>query len=88
MDRDAAQSPETAHRAELTGAYWLSTPARPGADCEWCTRLREADRRAHQRAGGSGTGWEGDRMSSARAAMMSLALMTIVLAMAMTAAHL
>ncbi|MFD9483898.1 hypothetical protein [Streptomyces sp. NPDC059991] len=87
MDRDAAQGPETAHRAELTGAYWLSTPARPGFDCEWCTRLREADRRASRPAGASGTGWESDRMSHARAAMMSLALVTIVLAMAMTAAH-
>ncbi|OAR27039.1 hypothetical protein A8W25_01810 [Streptomyces sp. ERV7] len=88
MDRDAAQGPETAHRAELTGAYWLSTPARPGLDCEWCTRLREADRRDLPRAGARGAGWEGDRMSPARAAMMSLALVTIVLAMAMTAAHL
>lgn len=88
MDRDAAYGPETAHRAELTGAYWLSPPARPGFDCEWCTRLSEADRGALQRPGASGTGWEGDRMSPARAAMMSLALVTIVLAMAMTAAHL
>lgn len=88
MDRDAAHGPETAHRAELTGAYWLSTPARPGFDCEWCTRLREADHGAFQRSGTSGAGWEGDRMSPARAAMMSLALLTIVLAMAMTAAHL
>lgn len=86
MDRDAAQGPETSHRAELTGAYWLSTPARPGLDCEWCTRLRDADRRAF-RAGASGAGWESDRMSPARTAMMSLALVTIVLAMAMTAAH-
>ncbi|MFK8907132.1 hypothetical protein [Streptomyces sp. YS-3] len=87
MDRDAVHGPETAHRAELTGAYWLSTPARPGFDCEWCTRLREADRVPSEHTG-PGAGWEGGPMSPARAAMMSLALVTIVLAMAMTAAHL
>ncbi|MFD9792944.1 hypothetical protein ACFWXK_18550 [Streptomyces sp. NPDC059070] len=87
MDTDAAKDPEAVHRAELTGAYWLSAPTRQGPDCEWCARLRDADRRAAEpdpaRATGTNT-----RTGAARAAMVGLALVTIVLAMAVTAAHL